>query len=534
MNDNLSLIYNLSRAVWRKRWTAVATAWIVAAVVWMGVLVQPDRYEATARVFVDSRTALRPMLEGIAIQDDTESQLALVREAMLSRPQLEAVAHATKLDANVQTPADMEAVVSSLQSQIEVTSELPADPTTRQGTRNAVYTISYQHTNRDKSIEVVKTLLASLVEGTLQGNLAGSSAAQSFLLNQISELEKRLQDAEQRLAEFKKRNIGLIPGEQGDYFTRLNLQMTGLQQAETDLAVAYSRRSELQRQLASTQRYMPGTGAATVGGNAVGTLDVTLRRQEAEQNLEALLLRYTDRHPEVLGLRRTIADLKEREARELAELQRGGAGTGSIRSLNANPLYQQTQSALNEVQVNIASLLGAAEQHRQEIAELRKYVDKAPEVEQEFARLNRDYTATREQYDQFVTRREQARVSDDAARSGNVRFNELEPPSAPLDPSSPKRKPLFIAGLLLALAAGVALALLPRLLVPTFDDAGSIEKALGLPVIGSVSMQRTAEQRAALKGEVRTIWLLGIALVLATAVLVSIGGGIARLMHPNL
>ena len=87
MKDFFSLVYSYARAAWRRRWWAMITAWMVAIVGWIIVLSLPDRYEASARVFVDARTALQPILQGIAIEEDYQSQLALVREALLSRPQ---------------------------------------------------------------------------------------------------------------------------------------------------------------------------------------------------------------------------------------------------------------------------------------------------------------------------------------------------------------------------------------------------------------------------------------------------------------
>ncbi len=75
---------------------------------------------------------------------------------------------------------------------------------------------------------------------------------------------------------------------------------------------------------------------------------------------------------------------------------------------------------------------------------------------------------TKVQYDQLVARREQARVSDDAARTGIVRFDTIEPPRAASTPVSPQRPLLIVAGLFAAIGAGLALALLPYLLTPTF------------------------------------------------------------------
>jgi hypothetical protein len=83
----------------------------------------------------------------------------------------------------------------------------------------------------------------------------------TLLNQQIGDLEKRLQDSEERLAEFKKRNVGMIPGERGDYFARMDKEMTGLQEAETNLAVALSRRAELQHQIETSRAYLPGTAA---------------------------------------------------------------------------------------------------------------------------------------------------------------------------------------------------------------------------------------------------------------------------------
>ena len=167
----------------------MAVAWTIALVSWAVIMVLPDRYEASAKVFVDARTPLRPVLEGIAIQEDYESQLSLVREALLSRPQLEAVARKTNLDARVTTPAQMESLITGLQNQIQV--EATAVASNSQGTaqvRDTIYTISYQHPNRDKSVEVVRTLLDNFMEGTLSGNRSGSTEAQGFLNLEIASL----------------------------------------------------------------------------------------------------------------------------------------------------------------------------------------------------------------------------------------------------------------------------------------------------------------------------------------------------------
>jgi uncharacterized protein involved in exopolysaccharide biosynthesis len=82
VNEILGIAYGFARAAWKRRWLAISTAWIIALIGWGFILTIPDRYEASARVFADARTALRPVLEGIAIAADYDSQLSMVRQQL--------------------------------------------------------------------------------------------------------------------------------------------------------------------------------------------------------------------------------------------------------------------------------------------------------------------------------------------------------------------------------------------------------------------------------------------------------------------
>ncbi len=526
MQDVLARFYGFMRAVWRRRWLAVAIAWAASLVLWALILAMPDRYQATARVYVDSKTSLRPALEGIAIEEDYEAKVALVREALLARPQLEAVARSTGLDTGIKSAAGMDGLIKGLQRQIVVDST-ETDASGKSRTRDSIYNISYEHPNRDTSVAVVTTLLQNFERGTLDGNRTGGSQTQGFLSAQIGEIETRLTMAEARLADFKKRNLGMLPGERGDYFSRLETEMVGLKESETGLATANSRRDELRRQLARARQYVPGTSGALSGGLSA-VPDVSMRVQEAEARLEELLLAYTEKHPEVIAVRRTLGELKAREAQELAELRRGGSGSGAIRSLSVNPVYQQTQLQLNDVEVEIAALRGAAAEHQRAIDDLRRFVDLAPEVEQDYARLNRDYEVVKVQYETIVERLEQARVADDAVDSGIIRFEVLEPPRADTEPVAPNRPLLMLLGLMAGLGIGFLAALIPQLLAPTYVDPNALAKDTGLPVIGTVGVLRRAGAALAEQRErMRVVTACG-ALVAVCAALIVLGEAYTR------
>ena len=185
-------------------------------------------------------------------------------------------------------------------------------------------------------------LLKSFMEDVIGGKLEGQESAQRFLQNQIAEYERRLYEAENRLADFKKKNLGLVPGEKGDYFTRLQTQQDGLDRSRSELRQLARRQGRLEQQLSGEVPYI-----AEPGRDNQPTDSTASRLRNADTRLQELLLRYTDKHPEVVALRATIVQLRERYDRELRSLQNGVDTNDSSIARSSNPVYQQIQVSLN-------------------------------------------------------------------------------------------------------------------------------------------------------------------------------------------
>jgi polysaccharide chain length determinant protein (PEP-CTERM system associated) len=482
------------RGTWRFRWWALVAAWGICCAGWLFVISLPDVYEASARVYVDSQTALRPLLKGLAVEPNVESELSIVRQALLSRPQLESVARTTDLDLRATTPQRMDELLNSLRQRISVTTDARSASSTTDG----LYRITFQDQSREKALHVVETLLNTFVEDTLGSKRTGQESAQRFLDEQISDYENRLSEAESSLAEFKKRNVGTMPGEDGDYFKRLQAEMSGAGEVRKTLALAEARRSELNRQLGGEEPFVFGFDAnANAGAQAQdGAGDVTYRIQELESRLEELLLRYTEKHPEVVAVRNTIEQLKAQQQEELSRLSRGERATGSMASsLKSNPIYQGIQAELKRTEVQIAELRQDLAQREARVVELKRLVNTVPEVEAELARLNRDYEVTRARYLDLVQRRETARISEDADKQGVVRFQRIDPPTVSFEPVAPKRKLLLVIVLLAGIGAAAALAYLMNQLRPVYQNARVLAQTTGLTVLGTVSRTWVARHR---------------------------------------
>jgi polysaccharide chain length determinant protein (PEP-CTERM system associated) len=332
---------------------------------------------------------------------------------------------------------------------------------------------------------VVHTLLNTFVEDTLGIKRADTTGAQRFLEDELRDYEKRLADSEAALAEFKKKNLGLMPGEEGDYYTRLQTGMTRLEKLRTELRLASERRNELVKQLEGEEPVF-GLDPDAQHKQTYSPLDAKIAEHKAR--LDALLLQYTDKHPDVIALRQTIADLEQQRAADEAKRpppSRGGSG------LNTNPVYQNMKIALSRTEVDIAELRAEIGTQEREVAQLRSKVDTIPEVEAQLQRLNRDYEVTKSQYNQVLQRLESAKISERAEESSeDLKFRIIEPPSTPLKPVAPNRPLLLSFILLVAIAFGVGLAVLMNQVRPVFSSRQVLRAVTGLPVLGYISLMR--------------------------------------------
>ena len=486
MSDPIVETIAHARGARRFVWPAVITAWVAAGLGWFGISLMPDVYEAHAKVYLDTDTVLRPLLKDLAVGTDEAAQLNLMANVLRSRPTLERVIRDTPLQYRVKNQADHESMLDGLSKRIVI------DP----GTRN-VYTITFSDTDPRTAQIVVQTVLTTLLDNMLGTKRDDSVNAMEFLQQQIKEYDRRLRDAEEALAQFKRDNVGNMPGQGGDYYTRLQTEMAGLEKLRSDYQLATQKRAELSRQLDGEE---PTFGLFTT---TKGNSPVDARISELKVKLDNLLLQFTDKHPDVIAVRETIAQLEAQKQREkIAPAQTalgtpldtgGGANSASqkaaLRTLDINPVYQSTKIALGQVDLELVELrtqIGAAESRERE---LRSKVTTIPEVEAQLARLNRDYEVNKAQRTALLQRLESARLSDEASQTtNNSKFKIVEKPLVPQRPASPNR-PLLVSGiLLLALVAGIGLALGLNMAFPVVTTRDTLKRVTGVETLGSITL----------------------------------------------
>lgn len=518
-------------SAWRFRWWAMLAAWIISLVGFTVVSALPDTYQARATVFVDVSSRLDDVMGGVAIEWNVQEQVERVKNEILSRPVLETVARETGLDGRATTPEEMSILLASLQQQITITEVVRRGADLRRPT-DTLLTLEYSDGDRETALAVVQTLLDTFVQDVVSGGQGASDTTRSFLIERIADYERMLADREQALAEFKRENVGLLPGEgaagAGDYFSRLQAAMEQLQQLEADLRTAANRQDALRAQLASQNPSLPPGG--TLPGAQPPTTGPVARTTELENTLADLLLRFTDSHPDVIATRQQLERLQQQRRDELAALVAAGGSEFEGSPLSTNPVYQNIQIALNQSKVDIAALESKIAEQRRRVEELRARVDVIPVVEARLVGLVRDYDQVKSVHDELIKRLEQERLGTAAvAVTRDLNFRVIQPPVADYNPITPDRRVLLMGVLAAAIAGSVGVAYMLTTLRPVFSRARELQEFSELPVLGTISVVHTPARKLIMRMQLAGFAVLALLLVGTFAALVKLRGEAADL-----
>ncbi|MBK8323933.1 MAG: chain length-determining protein [Betaproteobacteria bacterium] len=462
------------RGMWRFRWLGAACAWAVGLIALAVVFTIPERYEATARIFVNTDSILKPLMTGLTVQPNDEQRIAMLGRVVISRPNVEKLVEMAKLDAEVKSSQERDRLVDGLMKTLEFKS----------AGRGNLYTLAYRNKSPERAREVIELLAAMFIESSKGNKESDTEAAKRFIEDQIKIYETKLQEAENRLKEFRLRYFGMTPGDGKDFFVRMTEARNQLNQARLELREAERSRDALRRGLASESTAAPSTGGQS---SSYAIADLDARIEATRRNIDSLLQRYTPNHPDVQGARRTLAELEQQRHQALAARASDPAAS-AVTVTGGTRAAETLKVSLTQAEAQVASLSARVAEYSSRYETLKASAAMVPQLEAEYAQLNRDYDVNKKNYELLVSRRESAAISGEMQSVEGVgSFRLVDPPRVSPQPVAPNRTLLFPLALALALAAGVVAAYAAWALRPTFSDGRALREATGLPLLGLVS-----------------------------------------------
>jgi polysaccharide chain length determinant protein (PEP-CTERM system associated) len=474
------------RGMWKFRWHGLIASWVMAAIGVIVVFKIPDRYEATARIYVDTQSILKPLMAGLTVQPNVEQQVGMLSRTLISRPNVEKLIRMADLDLKSESKGQQEQLIDDLMKSIQI----------RDTARDNLYSLAYRDADQEKAKKVIQSLVSIFVESSLGASRKDTDSAKTFLNEQIKTYEQKLEEAEARVKEFRLRNIDNQVSDGKDAPARLSEIGTQLESAKLQLREAENARDAAKQQLAAANAPTAANAATQSllqeSSVAASTPEIDARIDVQKRNLDVLLQRYTEQHPDIVSTRRLLADLEEQKKKEVAELRRKAmlAPNASVQGGAGASLAQQELSrVLATSEVQVAALRARVNEYSTRYAAARAALKTSPQIEAEAAQLNRDYAIIKKNYEDLVARRQAAVMSGELdVASGVADFRLIDPPRVSPRPVSPNRLLLLPVALLAALGIGLFAAFALSQLRPVFDEASDLRAKTGLPLLGVVSL----------------------------------------------
>lgn len=461
--------------VWNRRWLALAVAWGVCIAGWLVVALIPNRYESTAQIQIRTQSMLSDQV-GIN-QQDQRIVVQQIGQTLNSSSNLEKVIRSTELGATIATPLELAIAIEALRANVLVKPE-----------QDDFFAISVKQSSGKLARDVMQKLIEVAEQESTAGDPLAIREMLRFLDNQIQARSKELQEAEAKRVAYETQNLGLLPGV-GSVSQRVEAARAELAQIDSQLIQARSALAALNGQLAGTPATLNDAAVSSGGPSALG---------QALGELASMRARgFTDSHPDVIAARNQISALRGQ----------GGSAPSAGGSRSANPAYSSIQSMRAERQAAVTALQARKTTLQYDMSQLATTQTAEPAIAAEYQRLNRDYEVKKEQYDKLLVNRDQIRLrSDVETQTKAVQFRVVKAPSYSNVPAAPNRPLLLLAILVFGAGAGIGIAFSMGHLQTSFPTADKLEKASGLPVIGSISQMLTNEERAERKHKLRLLY----------------------------
>jgi polysaccharide chain length determinant protein (PEP-CTERM system associated) len=480
MQELVEQLIALLRGMWQRRWIGLGVAWLTAIIGAIVVFRLPDKYEASARVYVDTQSLLQPLMAGMAVTPDASGQIAILSRILLTRPNVEKIIRKSDLDTSAgRNAADLvDETVGSLNIN-------------RAGGDN-VYTIAFRYPDGRKARDVVQAALSTFIEQSLGRTRSGTDSARKFVDDQIKDYESKLRESEARMQAFRLKYMGLLGTSGQSYFSQMTTITEQIKDARVELRVAEQTRDGIRKQLEEqTQRGPAATSKRTA---TVSVPEIDSRINEQKRQLDELLRKYTDQHPDVVSIKRLLTQLLEDRKREI-EVRSKAAENDPGNPLTGDPVAQQLKVALNDAEANLTTVRARLGEYEARHAQLRQSAETMPRIDMELVQLDRDYGIQKRQYESLVARRETASLTGKLEDAGVAEFRIIDPPRVTPNPVAPNRLLLLGVVVAVSLFAGLAMSWLVSQTRPTFRDGRALREVAQRPLLGMVSILPTHSWR---------------------------------------
>ena len=464
----------------RNRRTLILLAIVGVATGYLLSFFLPKEYTSQTVVLVE-----QPAVPASYVTDinsgDMKQRLTTLQEQILSRTRLESIIDKFGLYPKERAQqASMESLVDRLRKKISVT---PVKPMAESNsTQLPGFIIKVTDRNPAVAQKLSNEVAAVFMQENQRVKHEEATGTTVFLTKQVEDAKGKLDDQDSKLAAFKARHAGELPDEQQ---ANLNL-LAGL---NTQLDAATQALSRAQQDKSFTESIL----AQQIASQSADNPSAQKQLVDMQSELSALLAKYTEDHPDVIRLRQSIADLKQKMAS--SPVSSSGATTASNVE---SPEVQQLRAQVHQYDSIIKEKTAQQRDVQRQIGLYQSRVQVSPTVEEQYKLLTRDHESALNFYNDLLKKRsESAMVSDMNHQAETAEFRILDPANLPEGPSFPNPLYFALGGLAAGLVLGLGIVVLREVRDKTLRTEEDVEFFLQLPTLANIPSVEGARRRAA-------------------------------------
>ena len=476
----------------RRKWLILVPAVVVAAAGLAWIQHLPNVYRANTLIIVVPQRVPESYVRS-TVTTRIEDRLQSISQQILSRTRLEKVVQDFNLYPERRQAEVMEDIVDRMRQDISIDI-----------VKGDAFRVSYSAAQPVTAMKVTERLASLFIDESLRDREALAEGTNSFLEAQLDEARRKLVENEKSLEEYQNKYNGELP-------TQLQANLQGLHNTEMQLqALVESTNRDRDRRMlverltadanldASRDAALPQAPAPS--GDSDAALNPAEQLRQAETALVALELRLKAEHPDVIRLKRSIAELKKRVAVDAAAQPVSTSGkvvTGPGDAIRRNRM-NEAKNELASLDVQLASKAAEDSRLRGILAEYQRRIEATPSREAELASLTRDYDTIQQSYRTLLSKKEDSQIAANLERRQiGEQFRVVDAARVPEKPTSPDRPKLYLLALTSALIIGCAFAASAEFLDRTMRSEEDVRAALGLPVLATIPvLGRGAPRRA--------------------------------------
>ena len=478
VRDSQIAFADVKRILKRWWWILPLTTIFFGASGVLAAMVLPKKYMSQTMVLVESPTVSAKLVEPV-ITEDLSRRLSSMQEQILSNSRLQPIIEKFGLYPNLRGKAHMEDLVDRLRSSVKVT---PLEPMA--GTQNRQipgFYINVTFNNGQLAQQICTEITSMFLEQNARDRQTQTKDTTEFIQERLQEAKKKLDDEDAKLAEFKRRNLGMLPEEEQTNLNLLTGMNTQLESNTQALSRAHQDKTFNESLLAQQEAIFKQKNDA--GGTSPETVDQQL--SALQDQLVSLEAKYTPEHPDVVKTQRAIEELKKRiDAQQKAAVS---APTAPKATAVEPPQLQQLRAKLRQDDQNIVDLTKAQAKIQSDIRVLQGRVQESPVVEQQFKDITRGYQTASDDYNDLLKKFNTSEMANHLEnQEDSEQFKIFDPPSLPSQPSFPNKMLFTAGGVGGGFALGLAVLYVLAMLDKSLHSERDVEIGLKLPLLVSI------------------------------------------------